>query len=313
MQLTNQLLSANAETTAVLEELTTEELTTEAIGEPLAETVEEASKLMEQLENLIPSIINFGIDVLIAILIFFVGKYLIKGVLKVCNRFFDRANVDIGVRKFLISLFRSLLYVILVITICAQIGIETTSFIAVITSAGLTVGLAFQGSLSNLAGGVLILILKPFQIGDYITESGTGREGTVQQIDICYTTLLTPDNKKIVIPNGNLSNSTITNASAMEIRRVDISVGIGYEADIQKAKSILDALARNTMTVLQNQEIFIFVDTLDESCVTLGMRVWCKNEDYWNTKFHLTEKIKEEFDENGINIPFNQLVVHFEK
>lgn len=317
MQITNLLLSTATEATTVIEELTTEtettEPATELIGETLVETVEGASKLMEQLENMIPSIINFGIDVLIALLIFVVGKSLIKVMLKVSNKFFDRASVDIGVRKFLISLIRALLYVVLVITICGQLGIETTSFIAVIGSAGLAVGLAFQGSLSNLAGGVLILVLKPFTIGDYILESGTGREGTVQQIDICYTTLLTTDNKKIVIPNGVLSNSTITNASAMETRRVDITVGIGYTSDILKAKALMESIAKGCDTVLQDQEIFTFVDNLDASCVTLGLRVWSKNSDYWTTKFYLVETIKAEFDKNGIDIPFNQLVVHLEK
>lgn len=316
MQMTHFLL-ATTEAETILEEVTTElqttEQTTEVIGEALAETVEEASKLMQQLENMIPSVINFGIDVLIAILIFFVGKSLIRVLLKISNRFFDRANVDIGVRKFLISLIRALLYVVLVITICGQLGIETTSFIAVIGSAGLAVGLAFQGSLSNLAGGVLILVLKPFTIGDYIIESGTGREGTVQQIDICYTTLLTVDNKKIVIPNGTLSNSTITNASAMETRRVDISIGIGYGCDIAKAKALMEQIAGECNTVLKDKEIFTFVDNLDASCVTLGLRVWSRNSDYWTTKFYLMETIKNEFDKHGIEIPFNQLVVHLEK
>ena len=202
---------------------------------------------------------------------------------------------------------------ILSITICGQLGIETTSFIAVIGSAGLALGLAFQGSLSNFAGGVLILLMKPFKVGDYISESGSGMEGTVQQIDICYTTLVTPDNKKVVIPNGTLSNSSLTNASAFEKRRVDIEAGISYSADISEAKAEMENLAKNHALVLKEEEIFSFVSNLDSSQVTLGLRVWCLTSDYWSVKFDLTEGIKKTFDEKGIEIPFDQLVVHLEK
>ncbi|MDE7156753.1 MAG: mechanosensitive ion channel family protein, partial [Lachnospiraceae bacterium] len=240
------------------------------------------------------------------------GKILIQCLLKICNKFFDKANMEISVKKFLLSLIKTILFLILAITICGQLGIETTSFIAVIGSAGLALGLAFQGSLSNFAGGVLILLMKPFKVGDYISESGTGREGTVQQIDICYTTLITPDNKKVVIPNGNLSNSSLTNASAFEKRRVDIEVGVSYSTDISEAKAEMENIANNHALVLKEEEIFSFVSNLDSSQVTLGLRVWCLTSDYWTVKFDLTEGIKQRFDEKGIEIPFNQLVVHLD-
>ncbi len=311
--LTGTILRTLADTAKEVTADATAETTTEAIGESLKETVEKANQFIDHLEDMIPSIINFGINVLIAIILFLIGKVLIKLVLKMCNKFFEKANMEISVKKFLISLIKTILYVILLITVCGQLGIETTSFIAVVGSAGLALGLAFQGSLSNFAGGVLILLLKPFKVGDYISESGSGREGTVQQIDICYTTLITPDNKKVVIPNGNLSNSSLTNTTAFEKRRVDIEIGVSYSVDIAEAKAVMEAVAKSHKLVLQNEEIFSFVSNLDASYVALGLRVWSLTTDYWTVKCDLIENIKKEFDEKGIEIPFNQLVVHLEK
>ena len=311
MMLADRILKAAADIAETTVDGTTEPAT-EVIGESLKETVEKANQFLDHLENMVPSMINFGINILIAIVIFVFGKILIQCLLKICNKFFDKANMEISVKKFLLSLIKTILFLILAITICGQLGIETTSFIAVIGSAGLALGLAFQGSLSNFAGGVLILLMKPFKVGDYISESGTGREGTVQQIDICYTTLITPDNKKVVIPNGNLSNSSLTNASAFEKRRVDIEVGVSYSTDISEAKAEMENLANNHALILKEEEIFSFVSNLDSSQVTLGLRVWCLTSDYWTVKFDLTEGIKQRFDEKGIEIPFNQLVVHLD-
>ncbi len=311
MMLADRILKAAADIAETTVDGTTEPAT-EVIGESLKETVEKANQFLDHLENMVPSMINFGINILIAIVLFGFGKILIQCMLKICNKFFDKANMEISVKKFLLSLIKTILFLILAITICGQLGIETTSFIAVIGSAGLALGLAFQGSLSNFAGGVLILLMKPFKVGDYISESGTGREGTVQQIDICYTTLITPDNKKVVIPNGNLSNSSLTNASAFEKRRVDIEVGVSYSTDISEAKAEMENLANNHALILKEEEIFSFVSNLDSSQVTLGLRVWCLTSDYWTVKFDLTEGIKQRFDEKGIEIPFNQLVVHLD-
>ena len=311
MMLADRILKAAADIAETTVDGTTEPAT-EVIGESLKETVEKANQFLDHLENMVPSMINFGINILIAIVIFGFGKILIQCLLKICNKFFDKANMEISVKKFLLSLIKTILFLILAITICGQLGIETTSFIAVIGSAGLALGLAFQGSLSNFAGGVLILLMKPFKVGDYISESGTGREGTVQQIDICYTTLITPDNKKVVIPNGNLSNSSLTNASAFEKRRVDIEVGVSYSTDISEAKAEMENLANNHALILKEEEIFSFVSNLASSQVTLGLRVWCLTSDYWTVKFDLTEGIKQRFDEKGIEIPFNQLVVHLD-
>ncbi len=291
MMLADRILKAAADIAETTVDGTTEPAT-EVIGESLKETVEKANQFLDHLENMVPSMINFGINILIAIVLFGFGKILIQCLLKICNKFFDKANMEISVKKFLLSLIKTILFLILAITICGQLGIETTSFIAVIGSAGLALGLAFQGSLSNFAGGVLILLMKPFKVGDYISESGTGREGTVQQIDICYTTLITPDNKKVVIPNGNLSNSSLTNASAFEKRRVDIEVGVSYSTDISEAKAEMENLANNHALILKEEEIFSFVSNLDSSQVTLGLRVWCLTSDYWTVKFDLTEDRK---------------------
>lgn len=281
------------------------------IPEP-AETIEKANKFVESLKNMIPSIISFGINVLIAIAIFFVGKIFISLLMKICKRFFERTKIEVSVSKFLMSLIRAIAYVILVIVMLETVGIKTTSFLAVLTTAGLALGLALQGSLSNFAGGVLILILKPFKVGDYIITSGS-LEGTVSKIDLFYTTLITPDNKLNVIPNGSLSNASLTNATAFEIRRVDFEVGISYNANIAEAKRVLEDCAKTNIRVLQDKEIFAFVSNLDASQVTLGLRVWAKAEDYWNVKFELTEQIKNSLDNAGIEIPFNQLVVHTDK
>ena len=276
------------------------------------ETIKKASALVEQLKNLVPSLIKFGINVIIALFIFWIGKVLINIVLKICKRFFERTKMEVSVSKFLNSLIKVGLYIVLISVLLETVGIKTTSFVAVLGTASLAIGLSIQGSLSNFAGGVLILILKPFVVGDYIIESGSGKEGTVYKIDLFYTTLITPDNKKTVIPNGNLSNSSLTNVTAFDTRRVDFEIGISYDADIKKAREIIEETAKKNDLVIKDKEIFSYVANLDASQVTLGLRVWAKTSDYWTVKFDLTEAIKNELDANNIEIPFNQLVVHVE-
>lgn len=303
----NYLLEVTTELTTTTEETTT------GILQSSEETVEKANQLLQHLKDFVPSMITFGINVLIALLIFWVGKILIKILLKICKRFFDRTKLELSVSRFLLSLIKVAAYVILLIVVLDTVGIKTTSFIAVLGTAGLAVGLALQGSLSNFAGGVLILLLKPFKVGDYIVELGGGIEGTVSKIDLFYTTLITPDNKMTVIPNGTLSNSSLTNVTAFDTRRVDFEIGISYSADITKAKQIIETIAKDNDLVLKNREIFVFVANLDSSQVTLGLRVWSLTSDYWTVKFTLTEEIKNGLEANGIEIPFNQLVVHMEK
>lgn len=270
-------------------------------------------EFVDKVKEYLPDIIGFGLKIILALVIFFVGKLLIKLLLKFCKRFFDRTKLEVGVSKFLVSLIKAISYVVLLLIILETVGIKTTSFLAVFTSASLALGLALQGSLSNFAGGVLILILQPFKVGDYIVTEAAGMEGTVTKIDLFYTTLVTGDNKLNIIPNGTLSNASLTNVTAFEKRRVDFAIGISYDADISEAKRIIESCAKTHEMVLQNEEIFTFVANLDPSQVTIGLRVWAKTENYWNVKFELTEIIKEKLDEAGIEIPFNQIVVHTEK
>lgn len=275
--------------------------------------VSEANKLLETVEGYIPKVFDFAVNIVLAIVIFFVGKIIIKYILKFCRKFFEKARMEISIQRFLDSLIKVVLYVVLIVMICDKVGIDTASFIAVLGTLGLTVGLALQGSLSNFAGGVLILMLKPFRVGDYIVDNGTGREGTVEKIDLFYTKLITPDNKAISIPNGSLSNSSITNVTEFDKRRVDIAFGIGYADDIEKAKAVIFDVAAKDEAVLRDPEIAVIVTELAASQVTITVRAWCKTADYWSVYFRLMENVKNALDSNGIEIPFNQLQVHISK
>lgn len=282
-------------------------------GEVADDINKKANAFVEYLKTHIDSFIAFGFRILFAILMIIVGKIIIKFLLKICDRFFDRAGTEISVRKFLNSFIRTILYIVLILVVCAQVGIETTSFIAVLGSAGLALGLSLQGSLSNFAGGILILIIKPFVVGDYIIDGGSGKEGKVSRIDLFYTHLITPDNKMVVIPNGTLANSNLTNLTTFDKRRVDIMVGISYSSDIKKAKELLEEIADKCKYVLKEEKVEVFVNSLDSSQVTIGIRVWTKTSDYWDALFQLNETIKYTFDENDIEIPFEQLEVHVKK
>lgn len=266
---------------------------------------------MERLiDTLAPGAVGFLVNIVFALALLFIGKKLITLILKFLNRSFDRAGMEESLRGFLNSLLRVGLYAVLIMIIADQAGIPTTSFLAVLGSAGLAIGMALQGSLSNFAGGVLILLLKPFRVGDYIVEDNKGNGGTVERIDLFYTYLTTPDNRRIVIPNGSLANTSLTNVSAKEIRRLDLSVGIAYSADLLKAKKLLYHILSEREKVLEDKGITVFVDSLGESSVNLGFRAWVKAGDYWTEKWEIMEEVKLQFDANGVEIPFNQIDVH---
>lgn len=275
--------------------------------------VAQANKLLETIEGYIPKVFDFAVNIVIALVLLFVGKIIIKYILKLCKKFLEKAKVEISIQRFLESLLKVVLYVVLVVIICGQVGIDTASFIAVLGTLGLTVGLALQGSLSNFAGGVLILLLKPFRVGDYIVDNGSGREGVVEKIDLFYTKLITGDNKAISIPNGSLSNSAITNVTEFDTRRVDIDFGIGYADDVELAKSLIYKIAERDEAALVDKGLSVFVKELAASQVTITLRVWCKTSDYWDVMARVTEKVKKSLDENHIEIPFNQLQVHISK
>ena len=265
------------------------------------------------LQGLIPDLLNFAFQVVVAIIIYIVGSKIIGLILKMFRKSMERRDVDTGVRQFVLPLIKYALYLVLIFIIMGLFGIATTSAVAVLGSAGVAVGLALQGSLSNFAGGVLILLLTPFRVGDYIIEHSGGKEGTVTEISIFYTKLLTIDNKVVMVPNGTLSNSSITNVSTMEKRRVDLVVGIAYEADIRTAKEVLYSVAEAEEARLPEEEILVFVDELGDSSVNMGVRIWVKTEDYWSARWRLTENIKYAFDSHNISIPYPQMDVQIKQ
>ena len=270
----------------------------------------ELGNLTDYIGGKIPGILDFALGVVLALLVFWIGTIVIKWIRKLIRISMEKANVDKGVGQFVDSLVKFALYAVLIFSIGSKFGLDTTSVAAALASCGVAIGLALQGSLSNFAGGVLILILKPFVVGDYIVEDNKGREGTVTEIQLFYTKLLTVDNKTVIIPNGTLANTSLTNVTAQDKRRLDLTVGISYDADLKKAKELIAGLFGADEDILKAEGIDVFVDNLGDSSVTIGARGWVKKEAYWNAKWRLTEAIKLTLDENGIEIPYNQVVVH---
>ena len=261
---------------------------------------------MAEINTIIDQITHWGLTglwkLVFAVIIWFVGKKVISISLRLLKKIFDKGSLDAGVINFTMSIIKFALYAVLILMVIDELGIQTTSLITVFGSAALAVGMSLQGSLSNFAGGVLILIFKPFKVGDY--------EGTVRTIELLYTKLTTVDNKVVMLPNGTLSNSNIINVGAEDYRRLDIEMSIGYSSDLKLAKTLLNNIINANPAIIKDREIKVIVKSLDESCVTLETRAWVKTEDYWDTKFTLLENYKSEFDKNGIEIPFNQMDVH---
>lgn len=284
--------------------------TTQEVTEATQEAVDKVSRLTQYVQDSIPSLISFGLQVIMALIVFFVGRLVIKWIRKIVRRSFERSGADKGVEQFVDSLLKYGLYALLIFTLISGLGFDTTSVAALVASSGVAIGLALQGSLSNFAGGVLILLLKPFAVGDYIIEDTNGKEGTVKEIQIFYTKLTTIDNKTIVIPNGMLTNNSITNASAKDERQLDLRVGISYDADIKKVKSVIENVLVKDASIIKNEQILVFVDDLADSAVVLGIRAWVKNEEYWDTRWRMLEQIKLALDENEIEIPYPQMTVH---
>lgn len=262
------------------------------------------------LDTLPEKALGLGVRVLIAAILFLVGSKLIKFIRRITKKSLQRANVETGIVQFLDGLIKACLYGFLVLVIAGNFGFDATGIVALVGSAGVTAGLALQGSLSNLAGGMLILLLKPFRVGDFITESGNGTEGTVKEIGIFYTKLTTTDGKVVVLPNGNLANSPITNATDSPIRRIDLTVGISYDADIREAKDVLHRVMDSDADVLEGEPILVYVNELADSAVELGMRCYCENPVYWDVRWRLLENAKNALDDAGIEIPYTQVSVH---
>lgn len=266
--------------------------------------------IQKYLEDLVPDLLNFAVQVLLAVLLYLIGKRIISFLRKFLRRSLERRNVDIGVRQFLDSVSKYSLYAILWLMILTLFGITTASVIALLGSAGLTLGLALQGSLANFAGGVLILLLRPFHVDDYIISGETGHEGTVKEITTFYTRIQTADNQTVMIPNGKLADGAIVNVTGQQTRRVDIVVGIAYSADLKLAKRLLWEIAERETRRISEEPVNVFVANLADSSVELGCRFWVRSEDYWQTKWDTLETVKMAFDEHGVEIPFPQVDVH---
>lgn len=268
--------------------------------------------VMVQMEELsaawLPLALEYGSQVLLAIITFAIGWWIIGRVTSGVHVLLEKRHVDRTLHSFIGTLIGVGLKVLLLISVAGMIGVETTSFIALIGAAGLAVGLALQGSLANFAGGMLILILRPFKVGEYIEAQGIA--GTVDSIQIFFTMLKTPDNKTIIVPNGSLSNGNIINYSRQATRRVDINIGIDYGDNVKQARALLLGLAEADERVLQDPAPAVWLTALGESSVDLSLRMWTKTEDYWGVFWELQERAKEAFDSEGITIPFPQRTLH---
>lgn len=267
--------------------------------------VKQYVKLLEEAYTMalemLPNLIKAG-------LIFFIGLWAVRFINRLVHRFFERKDYDLTLESFLQSFINISLKGVLFVLVITQLGVKSSSLVAVVGAAGLAVGLALQGSLANFAGGVLILIFKPFKVGDWIEAQGVS--GTVKDISIFTTKLNTFGNQAAIIPNGHLSNHTIVNYNIEETRRDNITVGISYNANIKEAKDILLKICEEYSGVLKDPAPIVYVGNLADSAVELSLRFWAKNEDFWDAHFHVMETLKIEFDAAGIEIPFPQRVIH---
>ena len=271
----------------------------------------EMGVIEEFLQSLPEKAFHLGIRVVLAALVLLMGIQLIKIVRKIIRKTLTKSKVDESAVKFLDSFVKYALYFLLIILTASWLGVDAASILALLGSASVALGLALQGSLSNMAGGVLILILKPFALGDYIRDE-KGNEGTVKAIDVFYTHITTFDNKVVVLPNGTLVNGCITNYTKCDMRRIDIPVGIAYDEDIREAKKVLETMLFAEKSALADQERRVFVDSLGDSAVMLNIRCWVKTSEYWEVKWRMTEATKYALDDAGIQIPYPQMDVHIQ-
>ena len=268
----------------------------------------EYATVMEYVETYL---FAFAPRLLSAIVVLILGFWIVGIIARVIDKRMKKAKVDLSLRPFLKSFLKVILRILVIITAVSMLGVQMTSFIAILGAAGLAVGFALQGGLANFAGGVLILLFKPFKVGDFIEAQG--HSGTVTEIQVFNTIMKTPDNKTIIIPNGALSNNSIVNFSTEPTRRVDLTFGIGYGDDIKKARKVIETLIKKDKRVLKDPAYAIFVKELGSSSVDFTVRAWTKAEDYWGFFFDMQENVKLEFDKNKISIPYPQRDVHLFK
>lgn len=309
----SQMILSQAETQVESAAETAAEILQETL--PVAQEVAEdisnlkPNAILETLKNMIPGLMSLGYRLLVVAFIIIIGMRIISSVKKMFSRSFERMEMEISLRKFLMSVLSVAMYLLLALIAADKLGFNPASLIAVVGSAGVAVALSLQESLSNFAGGIIIMVMKPFRVGDYIVTTTTGIEGTVKIIGLIYTSLLTPDNRMVVIPNGGLANSSITNVTAEDKRRTEIQVGISYESDLRRAKELLLQILDTHPMALHEEDRMpqVFVWELGSNSVVLGGRVWTKMEDYWTAKFEITEQIKLTFDREGIEIPYQRV------
>lgn len=264
---------------------------------------------MEDILIMIKQLIaQYGMQIVGALITLIVGLWLAKMLSRILSKALKKKEIDETLRKFFVSLFKSALIIFVLISVAAQIGIETTSFVAIIGAAGLAIGFALQGSLSNFAAGIMLIIFRPFKAGEFIEAGGV--TGSVEQVGIFITILNTPDNKKIFVPNSKLTGDNIINYSANDTRRVDMVFGIGYGDDIDKAKSVINSILENDTRILKEPAPQIVVSELADSSVNFNVRPWVNSSDYWGVYFDVMERVKKKFDEQKISIPFPQRDVH---
>ena len=257
------------------------------------------------------TLVTFGKNLVIALVIFYVGRIAVSLVVRGLRKVLQKNDVDKTLETFVCNVVKMALLIVVIIAAIGALGIQTTSFIAIFGAAGLAVGLALQGSLSNFAAGVLIVLFRPYKVGDYVEGAGIG--GTVEQVQILTTVLTTPDNKQVIVPNSQIMNSVITNYSAKDTRRVDMTVGVSYDDDLDKVRRTLEELIAADERVLAEPECKIAVSALADSSVNFVVRPWVKSADYWGVMFDMTEAIKKRFDKEGISFPFPQQDVHLYK
>lgn len=267
------------------------------------------------LEKFLDKIITWasteGIKLIIWLFLLWIGWKLTKKIVAIMNKALEKRSVDITIRSFLDTFVEVVLKGILIYIFLEQVGIETTGIAAVIASAGVAIGLALQGSLSNFAGGIIILLIRPFNVGDYI--EGASHSGTIEKIGMFYTHMVTPDNKLILVPNGSLTNGSIVNYSAKDLRRVDLTFGVGYEQDVLKVKRVLANIVEAHDLILKTPEPFIALSAHGDSAVNFVVRAWVNNSDYWKVYFDLLEAVKVKFDDEEISIPYPQMDLHIKK
>jgi small conductance mechanosensitive channel len=269
---------------------------------------QQVTKTIDYFQEIWPTLKVWGINLLVTLLILIIGLYLIKAVMKALDKAARQANADVTLAKFMHSFVNIALYILLIFIAAGQLGINTASILAVLGTAGLAIAMSLKDSLSHFAGGILILFLRPFKVGDYIICSEG--EGTIQEIGLVYTRVLTKDNKGLTIPTGKLAGISVTNASRMPERRLDITVGVSYDADLKKAKEIIENVYRECPYFVSSMDLQVFVEELASSSVDLGACGYVNGPDYLSARRYVMENIKLQFDAAGIEIPFPQVVVH---